>query len=735
MIFRNLLIAALLLQTSLLWGQSKSADDQAVLFTIGEKPITVEEFKYVYEKNNLNNDSLYFKEDLNNYLELYVNFKLKVAEAMALRFDTTKAFREEYEMYRSQLAKPYLSETKVTESLVKEAYANMLQQTDASHILVRFENEGDTLAAWEKIHDILAKAKSGIPFDKLAQEYSEDPSAKQNAGRLGYFSAFQMVYPFEAAAFSTPVEGISDVFSTRFGYHILKVHDRRPNPGKIRIAHIYIRQANEASAHSDNGRKMQEIYEKLKKGEDWNQLCATFSEDMRTKDEGGELPPFSAGEMPPEFEKVAFSMDTKDQISAPFESPYGWHIIKYLDKQPIEEFEAIKEQLTAQVQRDTRAQTGKKMSLEVLKNKFDFEESPENLQEMLQKADSTILQAKWSYNQSNPEEMLFSIGNKKFSKGDFANYILTNQRSRSGISPKDYMQNLYERYVEAELSNYEEKQLEKTNRDYAFLIGEYHDGLLLFDIMEQKVWSKAIEDTTGLQNFFKENQSSYYWNPRAKATIYNASNEKLANELAERHATEEDIILISQKFSDKEEVNEKALDEIYDRIKNIQKKMDGISIDLAVSGVDTALLATFERQWSSLSDLPLNLESENTNTIEKYVKLTVSTKSKKGLEYVYNNESALALQIEEGLFEQSEKVWPKEIPWEVGIHREEKGERVKMVVVDEILPAQPKSLSEVRGKVISDYQNYLEKNWLDDLKRKFPVKVKKRTLKKLYKKS
>jgi peptidyl-prolyl cis-trans isomerase SurA len=272
---------------------SKSDLSKAELFSINSESVLAEEFMYVYEKNNFNNEDMYTAKDVDEYARLYVNFKLKVSEAKALGLDTTEAFIKEYASYKDQLIKPYLTEAKEQERLVEEAYDRMKHEIDASHILITVDQQAepkDTVIAYQKIAEIYSRAKNGEDFGTLAKSYSEDPSAKMNGGRLGYFSAFQMVLPFEDAAYNTAVNSISDIIRSRFGYHILKVHDKRPYSGQVKVSHIMLRSNPNGSDSVTVRNKIFEIHDQVTGGADWNELCRKYSEDQRTKNNGGTLP-------------------------------------------------------------------------------------------------------------------------------------------------------------------------------------------------------------------------------------------------------------------------------------------------------------------------------------------------------------------------------------------------------------------------------------------------------------
>ena len=325
---------------------SINAQSDEVLMTIDGKQITKGEFEYLFLKNNDADEITY--DDVKDYLDLYVKFKLKVVEAESRKMDTTFAFITELDGYRSQLAKPYLTDREVDEYYLKEAYDRLKEEVEASHILVEVEKGAtpeDTVKAYNKAMDIAEKARNGEDFADLARKYSDDPSSESNGGYLGYFKGFQMVYPFESGAYNTPVGEVSNPVKSSFGYHIIKVHNRRPSPGEVRVAHI-MKMANEEASdkQKDNAEQMiYNIHAQIKAGKDFEEMAKNYSDDYATAENGGALNWFSTGQMVKPFEKASFNLKNPGDISEPIRTQFGWHIIKLLDKRDMQTDKEIKE--------------------------------------------------------------------------------------------------------------------------------------------------------------------------------------------------------------------------------------------------------------------------------------------------------------------------------------------------------------------------------------------------------
>ena len=353
-------------------------NDSPILMEIGDKKITLEEFEAIYNKNSDNKKNT--KEEVEDYLDLYIKFKLKVVEAEDLGMDTLPAFIQELEGYRKQLAQPYLSDREVTEKLIEEAYERMKYDVKAAHILVKVTLEADpkdTLAAYNKIMKIRKRIVGGEDFEKVAAEVSEDPSAKNNQGNLGYFSAFQMVYPFETAAYETEVGKISMPVRTSFGYHLVKTIDKRKARGIMKVAHIMVRADKKLGEEEINQKKekIDEIYAKVTaKDADFTALARQYSEDKESAKRGGELPAFGAGKMVEEFETAAFALENDGDISVPILTDYGWHIIKRLELKNLESYEELYPTLKAKVARDSRANKSKEIVIENIKKENNFKE-------------------------------------------------------------------------------------------------------------------------------------------------------------------------------------------------------------------------------------------------------------------------------------------------------------------------------------------------------------------------
>lgn len=625
-----------------------NAQDSEVILTIDNEAVTKTEFENIFKKNN--KDADVSAEALDEYMELFINFKLKVKEAEHLGMDTVWAFVRELAGYRDQLARPYLTDAEQNEALTREAYERLKEEIKASHILIEVApgaSPADTLRAWKKITNIRRQAENGKDFATLAMENSSDPSVKDNGGDLGYFSALQMVYPFENAAYNTAVGSVSEPVRTRFGYHIVKVEDRRPSRGEMKAAHIMIRvNADDPQERKDLAEKqVQDIYQELQDGQDFAELALKYSDDGSTSSRGGELPWFGAGKMVEEFENAAFALSENGEISKPIQSRYGWHIIKRIDYKPLASFEEMEGELKSKISKDSRADVTRNSFVQNLKKEYNFKAFSRNLNAVLSKLDTNVFNGKWKVSKvKGMNKPLFEIDGKRYTQADFGQYIAQTQRKRvsDGMTPKEYGQKQYEAFEEETIFNYENSRLEEKYPEFKALMKEYRDGILLFELTDLVVWSKAVKDTLGLEAFYEANKQDFTYGERARGTIFFCSDDKV---------------------------------------------------------------------------------------VSKARKLASKGKSDGDIVAKLNKKSNLAVRAEEVVLEKGDREYLSDVEWKLGVSSNfYHNGQIGFFRIDEVLPPEPKPLSEVRGLVTAAYQNHLEQEWLEELRQKYDYEVHKDVL-------
>ncbi len=492
---RKLVLVLFLGVSSIIFGQR----NDKILITIDGEEISVGDFKRIYEKNldAIDNEEA---KDVQKNLDLFINYKLKVKEAYNIKLDTLPSYKKEIEGYRNQLSAPYMQDTVFINKLVKDAYFRTKNEVKAKHILIRTPKDAtpkDTLEAYQKIMNIRARILKGEDFEAVAEETSEDPSArddeksgrKANKGNLGYFSAFKMVYPFEDAAYNTKVGEVSEPFKTRFGYHILKIDSLRASKGEVEVAHILINNQNK------NAKKLiDSLYNQLEKDVQFKTLARKFSEDSGSKSKGGKLRQFGTGVMVKPFEDVAFNLQKEGEYSKPFKTPFGWHIIQLIKKHPVQPFSELQDELKSKVKSGDRAQLSEKAVIDKLKKKYTISEN---------ESAKAIFEHKNIRNiaQDSLQAVLLTINELEIKQEAFVKYL-----KNRGNTP---IYELFNEFKDKEILSYYKENLEKTEPEFANTLQEYRDGLLLFELMQQKIWEKSSKDTLGLKNHYKANLSKF----------------------------------------------------------------------------------------------------------------------------------------------------------------------------------------------------------------------------------
>lgn len=616
------------------------------LFNYGNDQVSQAEFERVFMKNN-KKDVKPEQKSVDEYLELYINFKLKVKEARELGLDTLTSFQKELEGYRKQLAQPYLTDKNVNEALVKEAFERSKLEVNASHILILCDENAlpkDTLIAWNKLSELRKKVLSGESFDSVARNSSEDPSAKYNYGNLGYFTVFNLIYAFENVAYQTAKGEVSPIFRTRYGYHILKVIDKRSARPEIKVSHLMLKLPKEPEAAKLVKIRIDSLHQRALTG-NFEELVKQYSEDEGTARNGGVLNFITSigGPWPPEFKEAAYAINNISGISKPVETQFGWHIIKLLERRELPTFEQQKDQLKQRIGRDQRSEVNKLAVLDRIKKEYQFYEMPKGLEQFFNKDSAAfskdLAAGKWqSRKELDYSKVLFTLGTKKYAEADFKNYITDYQTPRQRGNAYAMLAGMYKDFVSQKCFDFEEKRLDEKYEDFRNLYQEYREGILLFDLMDKKVWSKAQTDTTGLKEFYESRKENYMWKDRVDAQIFECNDAKIAKQ-----------------------------------IKKLSKK--NLSVD----------------------------------TILKLV----------------NQSNPLNATGKQGKFEKGDQPVLDSLGWKQGINvYTDAGGKAFIVHVYEVIPARPKKILEARGIITADYQNYLEKKWIADLRARYPVSIK-----------
>ena len=473
------------------------------LFKVNDSVVLIDEFNRVYNKNiDLIDDKN--QKDFESYLDLFVNYKVKLAEAYELKFHEDPKYKTELNKYAKQLQNTYLTDKKSEEKFLKEAYERTKYEVNVSHILIRIdENNNDTIQIVEKLKS-LRSSFLNLSIDEFNKKYNQDN--QMIVENLGYFSAFKMIYNFENMAYKTPVGEVSSPFRTRFGFHILKVNDKRNSLGEVTVGHIMTYKNKDGALD-----RIKNISDSIKKGTSFEFLAKKYSEDKNSSFKGGRLAPFSSGQINSiPFENAAFDLVEKNQISDPVETKYGWHLIKLYDKKNIKEFDEIKFQLLNKLKKSSRFNIVSESFYSFLLNRYSLSYENKNLNYFISILDSSYITGEWNIPENIDEEkILITIHNKILKYIDFATFLEDNQNRGNFNSISQLVNDLYKRFIDYNTLEVYKNNLEKENSDYRFIIKEYREGLLLFNLMQEKIWTLKVSDSTQLKSFFENNRDKY----------------------------------------------------------------------------------------------------------------------------------------------------------------------------------------------------------------------------------
>ena len=613
-----------------------------VLMTVAGKNIQSGEFIRMYKKVLEPGK----KTDVDNYLQQYIIFKLKVADAIAEGYDTTKSFKNELNGYRNQLAQNYLTDTQTTEALLKKAYQRSLKEINAWHILVALPPEAspeDTLKAYKKATDVRERIIKGEPFEQVARGSSDDQSVKINGGNLGYFSVFQMIMPFEDAVYDLKKGAISMPVRTPFGYHIIMVANTRPSKGRIKVAHIMKASppGTDDKAAKQAEDEINDIYKKLQGGASFRELAKKYSDHKESAANGGELDWFGAGEIISDFSEAAFAISDTGKFTKPVRTIYGWHIIKLLGRKSPGTFEESRSFLESKMNQSYLNSISRKSFTDKLKKEYKFNINDEAYNWFVHNTDTLIIQGLKKYNRTTlPAGDLYSFANQRLTTNEFANYI---EKRGDMIVTKDslfFINSSIETRSSDDIINFENSVLESKYPEFRYLMNEFHDGILLFDISGKKVWNRVNADSVGLHTYYEDHKNNYLSRKGVEAKIYIL---KLTSE-------------------------EK----------------------------------TFYSQFKKYSEKP-----DKDQLLLKY----------------FNKKNDTLLIIKEGKWFRGDDKEIDNIQWVTGSQTFVKDGYPAIIIINKIVEPVPAKFSDIQGDMITGYQEYLESEWIKQLKLKYTVKV------------
>ena len=647
MLKRIILILPFLLLANLsLIAQDKN---DPVLFTVENTPVHQSEFNYIYTKTNGDNAD-FSKKSLEEYLDLYVKFKLKVQRAKDMKLDTIPALQQELEGYRKQLANSYLVDKEVTERLTREAYDRSLKDVNISHIMVGLQPSAspkDTLIAYKRIQKIKKDLDAGANFSEVAKARSDDQSAKQNGGNIGFITSMlpNGFYTLESAGYNTPVGKISNIIRTNAGYHIVKTEGERKARGEIVAAHILIRKGKDGGAAAKT--KIDSIYQLLEGGESFEAIARTSSEDKLSSAKGGNLGSFGINKYERSFEDAAFGIKKDGTYSKPVETSIGWHILKLISRKPVEEYDVAKRKLAQKIQRDSRYMLAQESMVSRIKKDAGYKANATVLNRFSKSVGDQFTTHRWKPAVKKSTETIFSFADgTKYTLADFETFCQKKSRDRMrmarGGTPEDAVNHLYGDFVKESCMAYEERQLDKKYPEFKSLMREYEEGILLFEATKILVWDKASQDSAGLQAYYTKynDNKKYMWKERAKVSFY-ALQKGAESQLSKvrKYAVKNNPEKVLSKYNKKGKVLTQRL-EMYEKGKN-------------------KVLDKLDWKGGMLSAIEINKKDGSSNFMK----------------------------------------------------------------IEKVIPPTPKTLQEARGYVVADYQDHLEREWVEELRKTYKVEI------------
>ncbi len=518
-------------------------NNDPVLMTVNGRQVHKSEFEYLYHKNN---SQQLQPQTLEQYVDMFVDYKLKVADAEAAGIDTTKAFLDEYNKFRNELADPYMSDEACRDSLIAQAYEHQKENVKVSHIMMAAGNTPDEQDKAVARLDSIRRAivDGSMSWGDAVKRYSIDRSSNNNNGSMGWMNPGRFPWPFEEAAYNTKVGEISGVVNSGYGIHIIHVDQRRQNPGEVEAAHILKLTARKSEEDAAKAKfQIDSIYNVVKANPAaFNEVAKAESEDPGSRDKGGELGYFGPGMMVAQFDSVAFALND-GEISEPFKTSYGYHIIYRTNHRPIKSFEEMRTQLEAQVNNGERALLPRQRKTQQLVKKYKAQLNEKSLTSLK----STINANAGGYDSAMVAQLkkstlpMFTVNGKSTPLSEVMPGVVATA-SKDADNAVLLIRSASQSLMERKAQDAERDNLAQENTEYRNLVNEYRDGILLFEIANRNVWERAAADKEGLEAYFKANKDKYQWTePKFKGYVVFATGDSIMEEAKTYSATVKDL--------------------------------------------------------------------------------------------------------------------------------------------------------------------------------------------------
>ena len=637
---------------TLLLAASFSLNAQT-LFTYADKNVSANEYLKAFNKVYPAPVTDKAKK-MREYLDLYINSKLKIHEAVSRGYDSMPGFVEEYTALRNQVIENYMNDTESLNALINEAFDRSQKDIKVQHIFIPYNSgvNSDSLVVKLKIQEAYMELQSGKSFDDVALKFSGDPSVVQNKGNLGYITVFSLPYQFENVIYKLSPGKFSAPYKSNSGYHIFKNLGERKAVGRIKVSQILLAvpPGSDEPTKTRIAAQADSIYARLQKGDDFGKLATAFSNDVVSSASNGLMPEFGLGTFDPAFEAAAFSLLKDGAISKPFFTNHGYHIVKRMSLTPPESVKNKKnlDVIRSLVEKDSRANVAKNKLYNKILTQTGYKQFNVD-QAMLQMYLDSVLASRSPSlgNPVNKSTALFSVGKSTKTANDLLTYSITNRYKADGSGLKPFNE-LNEEFKRNAVMEYYRTHLEEFNEEFNTQMKELKDGNLFFDIMMREVWSTAQSDTLGQRKFYDQNKSKYKWNYSADAVIFYCGDDATAKSFRDN--------LVKDKSKWKE------------ALENFSDKITSDSARFEVTKIPGAQKATAKA--GTITNIVKNKDDKS---------------------------ASFALIF---------KIYP--------------------------LPAQ-KTFADARGDVVSDFQDAIDKKWIAELKKKYPVKVNEEVLKSIAK--
>lgn len=721
-----------------MWGQQSSP------IQLGNKKISASVFEKDYRRL-LESDSIK-ADNKQKFLADYIDYQLKILAAEDAKIPQSPAFTEEYQSFRKELASPYLVDAEKTEALVKEAYERQKIEKQVADIVVKLPvtpTAADTLIAFQKIDNIRKKILAGESFEDLAKKYSEDEVSAAKGGNVGYYTSLQTQYAFENAVYALEKGQISGIIRTTSGYHLIKILDVRPNQGKIRLAHILVSVAVNAPANLqvDAKNRINQVQKYLEKGDDsFDLICKNYSEDPYSKGRGGELRRwYFSSDLSEELQNKLFSIQRLGDYTEPIRTNLGWQIFKLLDKKPLLSYDEMAEYLRQKVVTDPERSA-------IIRSSFMKRVKVEN-NVRVDSVASKIALERFSLDRAGDEFYLkmplLVVGEKSWTIQEFYQFVIENQKKKLkalGYLPSISLNSWLEEFGDLHALEQEEKNLEKKYPAFKDQMQEFFDGNLFSKIVDQEIFEKSL-DSLRQQAYYQSHQVQFTMPTRVKAKIIDADTPKTLSEASELLAKAP--YPMNKRLPDvnfglgKSELNDAAVKISQELFLMMAKNRDYV-IELAgyhdVSEVDSMSDARvnrlvnylvkkgisptriIEKVEGTLKPISNSDKSKNARVAIKFYSQSMDDVIKR-----FNAIKPQSLVAEEGFYTKGQNTLLDGITWEVGKQTKELNGRQIYIEISQIEPERIKRFDESRSSVIRDLQSLLEKEWLLNLKQRYPV--------------